>query len=153
MTDGEYREQLKRIARLAQPWIDCLGLNWWHLNFEYARDLAEFQTPDHPDVGQSTVAYTCVNFEYLDARIVFNVSALPYLEDHRLEEIILHEFMHVLLAETRYGTTCDCPFDIKREERVATQLARAFLWTRTSVEKRTRRKVLSPSSLERKASQ
>ena len=50
------------------------------------------------------------------------------MTDAELEKVFVHECMHLLLHETRAGTVCDCPWDIRHEERVATTLQKAFQW-------------------------
>ena len=130
MTDAEYRSQCRRIKQFASLWRKKLGLDWWNLDLKYARSLQEFDFSEDLNACKSTVAYTHSQYEYLQAQVTFNVPEIASFDDTQLEEIILHEFMHILLCETRYGNNCECPFDPKREERVATVLARAFQRTR-----------------------
>jgi hypothetical protein len=107
-----------KMKDLFHFWINATGLAWWRINFNYTNDYTAFPEPD--------CVMTCdADWKYMTAYINVN---LPRLELHRedgLEEMVLHELMHIFLNEMRDGDGCT-----PHEERVASTLARGFLWAR-----------------------
>ncbi len=129
MTDQEYTATKDRLDAALDGWKSLLGLSAWRLVIRYYRDSGEFAT-DTDSHGEGVMAVTRAQWEYMQASIKFNVSLCSESDDDELEDLVVHELMHVVLKETRYGTACDCAFNVLHEERVATQLARAFIATR-----------------------
>lgn len=131
MTDEEFEGLKSRLEELEDRWLTPLGLLWWRTEWVYCRGDGDF-----PDSGSTdgdpyqTSAMTHVKWEYLDASVYFNMPQLFKMSEEQLEYTFLHECMHILLAETRAGVSCDCDFDGRHEERVCTTLAKAFQWTR-----------------------
>ena len=143
MTDKEFAHHKKRIKDLLDIWCFRLGLRWWHIVAEYARDSSEYAAMGS-EVDGST-ARTRVMWEYLSATVSFDVSLIAEHNDEQLEYIVLHELSHILVAEMRDCMRCDCggdKFDIKHEERVVTMIGKAFQWTRMDIEKRLKRRSL-----------
>lgn len=65
-------------------------------------------------------AATCTaSWEYRQAQITFNMPLLAAKKEEEIEEIIVHEMVHVLVNEMREK-------GIKHEERVVTELTWAF---------------------------
>lgn len=121
ISDADFALCRKRVNALAKKWVKPLGLGYWttHLNFlvEIVRD------------GGNAVGMTCdADWRYQEATITVNVRAVKDLTDSELESCFVHELMHIFLNEMREG-------DIKHEERVATQLQKAFLWAVENVQR------------------
>lgn len=123
MTDQDYAKQVARIRALSSKWLKPLGLLWWTVHLEYARE--GFDTSEHP---HGCLAYTKVSWEYLEATITFNMPLVLNQTDDDLEYCFVHECCHILINEMRDALDGDNLF-LKHEERVCTTLARAFLWT------------------------
>ena len=131
MTDAEFAQLKSRIDTIVDEWQECLGLKWWHISFHYHRDSAAFHESCPEDISLNSQAYTSVSWAYLDAAIHFNLPLCIDSSDVELEEMVVHEFMHVLVHEMRSVKNCECEqFDIRHEERVCTMLQRAFAWTK-----------------------
>ena len=131
MTDAEFEQLKLRIGTIADEWLKCLGLQWWKLSFYYYRDSASYHESCPEDISLKSQAYTSVSWAYLDAAIHFNLPLCIDSSDVELEEIVVHEYMHILVHEMRSVANCECEqFDIRHEERVCTTLQRAFAWTK-----------------------
>ena len=131
MTDAEFGQLKDRIDTIADEWLKCLGLQWWKLSFHYHRDSVSYHESCPEDISLKSQAYTSVSWAYLDATIHFNLPLCIDSSDVGLEEMVIHECMHILVHEMRSVTNCECEqFDIRHEERVCTTLQRAFAWTK-----------------------
>lgn len=122
MNDAEFEAAKERIKAIIDIWHSTLGLNWWHMTYEYSRDGM---------VSQSEGNNTCLGmarvlWQYQTACLTFNVPALEGETDAEIERVVLHEMMHVFLNETR-GDGDDWD---KHEDRVASTLTSAIIWTR-----------------------
>lgn len=131
MTDAEYEQTKNRIQAIADEWVRCLGLGWWHIYFVYHRDSSEYlESSSEPDMPLGSKGYTSASWAYCDATVHFNMPFLTEDDSSKLEEVVVHELTHILVHEMRSGTRCDCPYDIRHEERVCTTLQRAFASTK-----------------------
>lgn len=54
MNDAECEAQKERPRILADPWIKPLGLGWWEITQEYARD--ESKPPREPGERSTSIA-------------------------------------------------------------------------------------------------
>lgn len=136
MNDREYRRQKRRVERVFDRWRAPLGLGWWRVGLVWSRERDRVR-PD-TDVAANgvevTAARTTVSWPYREATIEFFLPALEDVSDERLEYIVVHECMHILVNEMRW---VDGGADnIEHEERVVTDLAKAFRWVRDAAEKR-----------------
>lgn len=122
MTDAEYEATKARIQAALDKWVDTLGLKWWMITYNWSRD----SLPDAPSKeGWIGVAKVQVQWPYMTAQISFGVCDFQDDSDETIEFHVLHELMHIFLAEMKTpGKDAS-----NHEERVATQLARAFQWT------------------------
>ena len=55
--------------------------------------------------------------------ITIYLKAIKHLDADGIERVVIHELMHVLVNEIREG-------ELHHEERVATQLQKAFSWVK-----------------------
>jgi hypothetical protein len=115
-------KQVQRVRDLVEKWVTPLGLRWWNdVTWEYHDgEDRSWQRED----GQMVLAITNVRWEYLWAHVDVNLSAVAQRTDDQLEQDILHEMMHILLAEYQ-----DC-HELHHLERTCTRLAQAFQWVR-----------------------
>jgi hypothetical protein len=120
MTDADYEATRQRILGLAEKWLGPLGLKWWSIDTVYDREGTE--------CGPECAARVSCRWEYAHGSILWNMPLVVQHSDEDLERIFVHECMHFFLHETRAGTRCECEWDIRHEERVATMLQKAFLW-------------------------
>ena len=137
MDDKTYNKQKKRILKFIDKWRAPLGLNWWKIDIEYLR--AGFENAIDGE-GFRTIAVCNSKWQYLEACIKFDIPAVAGLNDSDLEDVVVHEFMHIFLCEMR-------EYSEERkdhEERVATQLANAFQWLWNHCEKMYTKKKPQP---------
>lgn len=129
MDDAEYEHQKARIQALIERWLKPLGLHWGRTTFIYERDSGEFQRlrdehcGDNSGLDRPAVAFCTADWRYGQASIYFNMLVVAGEDDDVLEEYFVHELMHIFLSEMREEGR-------DHEERVATTLAKAFLWLR-----------------------
>lgn len=125
LTDKEYAAQKKRVKKYLDKWIASIGLGWWKINIEW-----ETVRSEEDDRG-SCAAEARTTWEYREATIVFYLEVVAGESDEELEYIVLHELMHVFVNEMREWqcATAETVYEaVRHEERVCTDLAKAFLW-------------------------
>lgn len=123
MTDPEFEAASERVNGILDRWIALLALGHWTIN----RDLRRQDKPDFRDDGSSSEVARChVNWQYEDATITVWLPEAHEYTDERLEWVMVHELMHIVLNEMREDRK-----NILHEERVATVLAKALIRART----------------------
>lgn len=118
MNDREFKEQMKRVNKLVDVWYARLGraINGHKITYTWGRD------PKTGDAeGHKTCAATRTLWQYLDSTITFYLPSCALLADEDLEEIVVHEYMHIICGPMAPDEAMPC------EELVATQLARAMI--------------------------
>lgn len=138
MTDKEFKKLHDKIRKIAEDWMQVLGLMWWNVTLEYVRDprgMPSRQGNDNYCLGEAH-AY----WQYLEATVKFNMPDLMDKPDEELEKIVLHELVHILVWETREWapetvTAERNEMGMKAEDRVVSTLTNAFLWTRAYARK------------------
>lgn len=126
MTDAEYEATKARIDAMLDRWIPLLGLVDWHIYREYRRqDSDDLRRMD----GNTEVARCHVIWEYEEIGMSWWLPLIFEEEwtDERLEPVVVHELMHIVVREMREDAKRK---GILHEERVSTRLARAFVRTR-----------------------
>lgn len=126
MTDAEYGEQKARVKALIDKWPEHLGLGWWKLTYVYEREL-DGETERDNKVANWVTTFRCrAQWQYSNALITAFLPTIASLSDEDLEQAFVHELCHVLVSEMREPKKDH--YD--HEERVATTLAKAFIWVR-----------------------
>lgn len=118
MNDKEYKALKKKIEKLVIRWRDRLGLNSYRLHQEWRRN--------EPTEDQNTGAMTKMRWEYLEADFIWYMPNLVSLTDNELEEVVVHEFCHILLAPLMHE---DTEHGRMVYERVTTTVQRAITYT------------------------
>lgn len=90
MKDLEYEETKQRLERYLKKWHPLLQMGFFQLKYQYIRGLC---TDD-----SQTCAVTNTHWVYRRAHITWFIEKLASLSDAELEDIVVHEFCHVLLA-------------------------------------------------------
>lgn len=109
------KHERRRIRKVAKKWYRTLGLDEWRLTTKYTDGsliVADVLEPE-------TVAFTVARWQYRTATIEFNLKQTAELNDSDLEEVYLHEAMHILLNEMREFEPGKC----EPEERTASTLS------------------------------
>jgi len=130
VNDREARTERARIRRVIKQWHDRLGLGWWYVDYLYERDPA----PSHDD-GQTRIttrATATALWDQGSATITFFMTVIADLDDDQLEYTVVHEMCHIIVREMREDRLADETThpNIAHEERVVTNLARAFITVR-----------------------
>lgn len=118
MTDKEYRSAKSRVEKLIEKWFKPIGMGWWQVYIDYNRGYSDELT---------TIAITNCNWQYRTGHIEFFLPVCQELNDEKLEEAIVHEFCHILVAPIQ-----DLRDDQSREitEHTVTTIARSIIWAR-----------------------
>lgn len=90
MNDQRYAETKERLEKYLTKWHPLLQMGFTELKYEYVRGLC-------PD-DESTCACTNSSWTYRKAHITWYIEKLSTLSDHELEDVVVHELVHVLLA-------------------------------------------------------
>lgn len=103
-------------------WIPRLGLAWWDLEIVYYDDPQEIINRFRIiESGEMVPATVIAQWMYADAKICINLPAFEHIEDEDIERVVVHELCHILVNEMREP-------ELHHEERVVTQLTKAFFW-------------------------
>lgn len=119
LTDKNYRKQVKRIKKLIKKWHQPL-VGWWRVSHVYYR---EGLGPEYREAG--ALACADAQWEYLLATISWDMPEVARTGDDYLEYAFVHELAHLMVNEMAGEVQ-----DVRHQERVVTQLARAFVWIR-----------------------
>lgn len=101
------------IEEYANWWTKWLGLRYWNIKFETAKN------PDEDGLAGTSA----VDWRYQEATITFYLKTMKHMQPDEIEKIVVHELMHIFLNEMREE-------GIDHEERVATMLQKAFMWVK-----------------------
>lgn len=127
MNDAEYDKARARLLGLLDKWLTPLGLRWWRITLEYAREGIPRAPGD--DRTETVLFDVKADWKYLHALIrasMPDVAEMDTEDAERLEWAFVHELAHILINECRQMDAKDW---LAHEERVASTLASAFLWT------------------------
>lgn len=97
MTDKEYKDLKKRIEKLVKKWRGLLWLNNYRIHNIWAR----VPKGDNPNCAATTE----MRWEYLEADFTWYMPNLLELSDDELEDCVIHEFCHILIAPLMYEDT------------------------------------------------
>lgn len=111
----------KRVKHLLTKyfkfWVHWLGLGFWDVTLSFSKEKVDRGN------GSYRAGLCEVEWEYLTAHITIYPKAIRHLDDRGIEKVMLHELVHVLINEMREEGP-------DHEERVATQLQKAFSWVK-----------------------
>ncbi len=106
-------EQLRKtINKYVKKWKSNLFLGMWTINFR----IRDYITDDGG--SYRTCAECTSSWKYFTADIDFNYVQLKEMEDQEIEEVVIHELIHIVVNELREG-------GIEHEERIVSHLTMA----------------------------
>lgn len=121
------RRTIRLIRRYLKKWRDA-GFGWWKIdvNYDYDRD----------ERNRDCAARCKVNWEYRDVSLTFFLPALRGSADEEIENCVLHELCHILVAPLE-----DYSSDEAKQitETTVTQVAFALEWA-TSIKIKEKKK-------------
>lgn len=123
-TASEIKQTKQKIHLLMKKWVGPIGLGWFAIKTKYNMNCGESSDQEY-----SVLAKCTTRWEYRVAEIEFNMHACAYCDDESLEQVVVHELMHIFVNEMREE-------GIKHEERVCETLSKAFVWLWKHVEKK-----------------
>ena len=129
MNDTEFEVQRQRLLALAEKWVGPLGLGWWLIDFEFARD--DYVAPG-TTARDDSLAKCVAHWRYGQAYITWNMPLVAQQKDEYLERAFVHELSHIFVNEMRWTAGNDADA-VDHEERVCSTLTKAFLWLRDSL--------------------
>lgn len=121
MNDKDYARQKKRVEKYIDKWHRTMGLAWFHIEFIWDRE--------HKTNSPNTVAETNSYWQYKDATITWYLPQIEGMNDERLENVVVHEFCHVLLSGLAQWID-DNPQADQLNEYTTVLVANALLWAR-----------------------
>lgn len=126
----KWRKERKRCKRLGLPWRDRLDLENWNLTWRF-----KIATHEGADYQRASVAHTFVDGAYLRATIEVFLVETRGLSDLELEEVLVHELLHVIVNGMRCQKGHGAGPARKGEEQVCTWLSRVLvrMWHRDPV--------------------
>ena len=125
MNDREYSKQKARVKKYIDKWFNAMGLGWFKVDMEWIRERY--------DSNPRVAAMTNTSWQYRHANIQWFLPALADNDDEFLEGIVVHEFVHILLAPL---LAVDSEDDLPMQHEYATEcVARAVLWAREAGQK------------------
>ena len=107
----------KLIRKYFRWWLHWTGLGYWNITLQISGE--QKQSSD----GGMLAGHCDCSWKYLTATITIYLPALEGCTPAQIEKVIIHELVHVLINEMREG-------DSDHEERVVTQLQKAFSWVK-----------------------
>jgi predicted SprT family Zn-dependent metalloprotease len=125
MNNKQYKTIHNKIDAQIREWKSLLWLGMWTININYITKIDQIKKyfPKKSD-GSIVLARTYSSWQYMTADIDINVPQWENLSDDEIRDYVVHELCHVLLDEMH-----NCDKDPMHEERVATMLQTAFVWT------------------------
>ena len=121
MRDAEFEAFDKKVNDLVNAWTEPMGIGHWRGEVAVERETTG------PEIGPDfmEVAHVNVQWPYMRYRITVNAPMAFGLSDRELEQSIVHELAHILVAElvTENTPSSAC-------ERVTQMVTWALCWTR-----------------------
>lgn len=115
----------KRVLVLVDKWAPLMDLG----HFEIANVFHDDLRGEEADDLESTAAATTTAWEYRSASITWYLPAVAAMTDEGLEQVVVHELCHVLLAPLKEALKANT---IKVEELATENVARAVLKARSN---------------------
>ena len=113
----------KYIQERSGWWIRWLGLGFGDICIHYVERIEDVYEDGSISINPDCAGKCDTDWRYQESHITLSMAKLRELTKPEIEKVLVHELMHVFLNEMREE-------GIDHEERVATNLQKAFLWIR-----------------------
>lgn len=129
MNDKQAQATINKIKNYIQRWAGPAGFGWWSIEVGF--------DPNTNQEDPQIIASTETLWEYRDAKIVFHLPICSTLTEKELEEAVVHEFCHILVASVQTTETEDAR---ARTELAVTNVSKAMVALRNHFQKPTKKK-------------
>ena len=121
MNDADFAEINRKVNHLHDTWRSVIGIAEWRGQLAVERETSGKEI--HGDFVESM--HVQVEWPYMKYMITVNALEAAALSERELEDNIVHELSHVLVAQIVTGDT-----DQQDHERVTQMVTNALRWTR-----------------------
>lgn len=127
MTDADYAKTKRKVEKYLDKWRDAMGLGWYHIHITWDRSYAE---------KRSCVGETNMNrWQYREADIIFYLPRIAEEDDKTIEQIVVHELCHVLLAPISVNMeNLNDAYQVQVNELATEMVTKALVWVRKAGE-------------------
>jgi hypothetical protein len=116
---------IKHAKKCFQWWARNLGLGYQHTDLLFVDYIENDLETGGRYINPDQIGECHADWRYQNNVIYIAINRLKDMDKEEIERSILHELMHIFLNEMRED-------GIDHEERVATNLQKAFIWVRDS---------------------
>lgn len=133
MTDKKFNELKKKVEKIATEWRDIMGLHDHRIRFKFLREY---------DKNRYTVAQVYPLWQYKHHTLEFFMPSVAECEsDEELEEDILHELVHILIAPATGNEVPNSDHQRQMHEYATQCTTYALLWAREAGRRDAKSKV------------
>lgn len=112
------KEVKELISERITWWKAKMGLGYWNVRYDFQKGK-----PEQLEDGFQICARCGADWAHEDALITFYPKAMKNYSEDEIENTVVHELLHIFVNEMRQK-------GLDHEERVVTELAKAFIWVR-----------------------
>lgn len=122
------KKKARKIARkYFLWWVHALGLDYGRVSILYVDQIEDTLEDGTILINPNLTGRCHTDWRYQETTIYISLDAIKRMDKGEIEKVVVHELMHVFLNEMREE-------GIDHEERVATNLQKAFVWVRSLAE-------------------
>lgn len=122
MTDKKFHQLKKQVNKITDEWVEILGLRSHRIRYRFIREY---------HATKETIALAFPLWEYKTATIEFYMPSIAEVEtDDELEEDILHELCHILIASATGNTPPEHDAERAAHEMAVQQVVFGLRWAR-----------------------
>ena len=102
MTEAEYQREKARVLKALKKWKKRL-VKHWDVAYEFSEVIEDAKS------GFATVMQCHAQWPYRKARISVALDNTQDMDDARLENSVVHEFLHAVINQMREYVPSNCP--------------------------------------------
>lgn len=121
MTDKKFTELKKKVDKILDKWVPVIGLSGHRLRYKYLREF---------NSNKYLIAQVFPLWQYKHHTIEFFMPSIEDIDDSELEEDILHELVHILIAPASGNDAPENKAESEVREYATQCLTYAIIWAR-----------------------